>query len=93
MISNLAQLQVIHRYTKALTLRGSVNYGYSETVPLETGTTFRSFSILTGLNYRLTKQMSVDLNYEHNDFQTQTPGFGYTMLRNAVAIFLTAEWK
>ena len=93
MISNLAQVQVIHRYTKALTLRGSVNYGYSETIPLETGTTFRSFSILTGLNYRLTKQMSVDLNYEHNDFQTQAPGFGYTMLRNAVAIFLTAEWK
>ena len=56
MISNVAQLQVIHRYTKLLTLRGGVNYGYSQTVPLETNTTFRNFPLFTGLNYRLTKR-------------------------------------
>ncbi len=93
MISNVAQLQVIHRYTKLLTLRGGVNYGYSQTVPLETNTTFKNLSLFTGLNYRLTKQMSIDLNYDHNDFQTNTPALSYTLLRNAVAIFLTAEWK
>ena len=30
--------------------------------------------------------MSLDLNYDHNDFHTQSPGLSYTLLRNAVAI-------
>jgi hypothetical protein len=92
-ISNLAQIQVIHRYTKLLTLRGGVNYGYSQIVPLEANTTFRNFSLFTGLNYRLTKTMSLDLSYDHNDFLTQSPALNYTMLRNAVGLYLTAVWR
>ena len=93
MISNVAQVQVIHRYTKLLTFRGSVNYGYSQTVPLETDTTFTNFTLSAGLNYRLTKMVSLDLYYDHNDFNTQSPGISYTVLRNAVGFALTVEWK
>jgi len=92
-ISNNAQLQVFHRYTKLLTLRGAVNYGYNQTVPFSTNSTFSNFTLSAGLNYRLTKMMSLDLGYDHNDFKTQTPGLSYTVLRNAVGIYLTMEWK
>ena len=93
LISNVAQVQVIHRYTKLLTFRGSVNYGYSQTVPLETDTTFTNFTLSAGLNYRLTKMVSLDLYADHNDFNTQSPGISYTVLRNAVGFALTVEWK
>jgi opacity protein-like surface antigen len=92
-ISNVAQLQVTKRLTKELTVRGSANYGYSEVVPAETSVKFTSFTLSAGLNYRLTKYMFVDLYYDHNDFNTQSPGLSYVILRNAIGVGLTVEWR
>jgi hypothetical protein len=93
LISNVVQVQVVHRLTRLLTLRGSANYGYNETVPKTADTIFTNFTLSGGINYRLTKTMSVDLYYDHNDFKTESPGFGYTVLRDAVGLALTVEWK
>jgi hypothetical protein len=92
-ISNLAQLQVTHRYTRLLTLRGSVNGGYNQTIPLTTNTTFTNFTLSAGLNYRITKTFSFDLYYDHNDFKTDSPGLSYTVLRNVVGISLAMQWN
>jgi opacity protein-like surface antigen len=93
LISNVVQLQVVHRLTRLLTLRGSANYGYNETVPKTADTTFTNFTLSGGVNYRLTKTMSLDLYYDHNDFKTESPGLNYTVLRDAVGLALTVEWK
>jgi opacity protein-like surface antigen len=92
-ISNVAQLQVTKRLTKELTVRGSANYGYNESVPAEANVKFSSFMLSAGLNYRLTKYMFVDLYYDHNDFNTQSPGLSYVVLRDVVGLSLTAEWR
>jgi len=93
LISNVAQVQVSHRLTRLLTLRGSANYGYNQIIPTEANTTFKNFSLSAGVNYRVTRTMSLDLFYDHNDFKSDTPGLSYTVLRNAVGLALTAEWK
>jgi hypothetical protein len=93
LISNVVQAQVVHRLTRLLTLRGSANYGYNETVPKTADTTFTNFSLSGGVNYRLTKTMSLDLYYDHNDFKTQSPSLNYVVLRDAVGLALTVEWK
>jgi len=93
MISNVAQVQVSKRLTKELTARGSANFGYNEIVPTQSNTTFTNFTLSAGLNYRLTRYMFLDLYYDHNDFQTQSPGLSYVVLRNAVGVALTAEWR
>jgi hypothetical protein len=93
LISNVVQVQVVHRLTRLLTLRGSANYGYNEVVPKTAETIFTNFSLSGGINYRLTKTMSLDLYYDHNDFKTESPGFGYTVLRDAIGLALTVEWK
>jgi opacity protein-like surface antigen len=92
-ISNVAQLQVSNRLTKHITATGSVSYSYTEIVPTESNVTFTNFSLTAGLNYRLTKYMFVDLYYEHNDFNTQTPGLSYVLLRDTVGVGLTVEWR
>jgi opacity protein-like surface antigen len=92
-MSNVAQLQVSKRLTKELTMRGSANYGYNEVVPTESNVKFTSFTLSAGLNYRLTKYMFVDLYYDHNDFNTQSPGLSYVVLRDVVGLSLTAEWR
>jgi opacity protein-like surface antigen len=93
LISNVVQVQVVHRLTRLLTLRGSANYGYNETVPKTAETTFTNFTLSGGVNYRLTKTMSVDLYYDHNDFKTDAPGLNYVVLRDAIGLALTVEWK
>jgi hypothetical protein len=93
MISNVAQLQVSKRLTKELTARGSANFGYNEIVPTQSNTTFTNFGLSAGLNYRMTKYMYLDLFYDHNDFHTQSPSLDYVILRNAVGVMLTAEWR
>jgi hypothetical protein len=92
-ISNVAQLQVSRQLTKELTASGSVNYGFSEVVPTESNSKFTSFVLSASLNYRLTKYMFVELYYNHNDFNTQTPGLSYVLLRDVVGVGLTAEWR
>jgi opacity protein-like surface antigen len=93
MISNVVQIQVVHRPTRLLTLRGSANYGYNEIVPKTADTSFTNFSLSGGINYKLTKTMSVDLFYDHNDFKTESPGLSYVVLRDAAGLALTVEWK
>jgi hypothetical protein len=92
-ISNVAQLQVSKRLTRELSVRGSVNLGYNEIVPTESAVKFTNFTLSAGLNYRLTKYMFVDLYYDHNDFNTQSPGLNYVILRDAVGVGLTVEWR
>jgi opacity protein-like surface antigen len=92
-ISNVAQLQVSKRLTRDLSVRGSVNFGYNEIVPTESAVKFTSFTLSAGLSYRLTKYMFVDLYYDHNDFSTQSPGLNYVILRDAVGVGLTAQWR
>jgi hypothetical protein len=93
LISNVVQVQVVHRLTRLLTVRGSANYGYNETVPKTADTIFTNFTLSGGVNYRLTKTMSLDLYYDHNDFKTAAPGLNYVVLRDAVGLALTVEWK
>jgi hypothetical protein len=93
LISNVVQLQVVHRLTRLLTLRGSANYGYNETVPKTADTTYTNLTLSAGANYKLTKTMSLDLYYDHNDFTTQSPFINYTILRDAVGLAFTVEWK
>jgi len=92
MISNVATLQISHRLTRLLTLRGSANYGYNEIVPTESNITFTNLTLSAGLNYKLTRTMSIDLFYDHNDFTTDSPNLSYTLLRNVVGFALKAEW-
>jgi len=93
LISNVVQAELSHRLTRLLTLRGSANYGFNEIIPKEANTTFTSITFSAGLKYRLTKTMDIDVYYDHNDFKTATPTSGYTILRNAVGLTLTAEFR
>jgi hypothetical protein len=93
LISNVVQVQVVHRLTRLLTLRSSANYGYNETVPKSADTTYTNLTFSAGANYKLTKTMSLDLYYDHNDFTTQSPFLSYTILRDAVGLAFTVEWK
>jgi opacity protein-like surface antigen len=93
MISNVVQVQVVHKLTRLLTIRGTANYGYNETVPKEADVNFTNFTLLGGINYKLSKTMSLDLYYDHSDFKTESPGLSYTVLRDAVGLALTVEWK
>jgi opacity protein-like surface antigen len=92
MISNVAQLAVSHKLSRLLSLEGSVNYGFNETVP-DRSVKFTSFTGNAGLKYRLTKTMILDLYYTYNDFKTEQPGITYEILRNVFGFSLTAEWK
>lgn len=93
MISNVAQVQVIHMLDQHLRLRASANYGFNEIVPTSSNTTFNNFVFSTGLNYRVTRSLSVDLTYDYNNFETKSPGISYTVNRNVVGLMLTAEWR
>jgi hypothetical protein len=93
MISNVAQVQVIHMLDQHLRLRASANYGFNEIVPTSSNTTFNNFVFSTGLNYRITKSLSADLTYDYNNFETSSPGISYTVNRNVVGLMLTAEWR
>jgi opacity protein-like surface antigen len=62
-------------------------------VPAESNVKFTNFTLSAGLNYQLAKYMFVDLYYDHNDFNTQSPGLSYVILRDAVGIGLTVEWR
>jgi opacity protein-like surface antigen len=92
LISNVGQLQVTHLLSERLSLRGSTNYGYNETVP-DALAKFTNFTVSMGLNYKLTRTMAVDLFYIHNDFKTDSPGLTYTILRNVVGFALNAQWN
>jgi opacity protein-like surface antigen len=92
LISNVGTLAVSHKLSRLLSLQGTVAYGYNETVPDRT-VKFTSFTANAGLNYKLTKFMSMDLYYSYNDFKTEQPGSTIAVLRNVVGFALTAEWK
>ncbi|TXG86842.1 MAG: hypothetical protein E6R14_02250 [Thermomicrobiales bacterium] len=91
-ISNVAQVAVAHRLSKRLTLRGSFSYGYNEIVPGKT-ITFENLSGLAGLNYNLTRTMSVDLSYNYNNFTIKQPGTPFEVQRDVVMLSLTSRWK
>jgi opacity protein-like surface antigen len=93
LISNVAQIQITHRLEKHITLRGSANAGYNESIPREADTQFTNFTLSAGLNYRITKTFALDLYYDHNDFKTESPTVSYVMLRNLIGFSLTAEWR
>ncbi len=93
MISNVGQLQVTHRLEQHLTVRASANYGFNESIPSSADTQFTNITLSAGLNYRVTKTLSLDLYYDHNDFKTESPSINYVMLRNVVGFALTAEWR
>jgi hypothetical protein len=93
MISNVGQFMVTHRLEKHLTIRASANYGFNESIPVEADTKFTTFTLSGGLNYRISKTISLDLYYDHNDFKTEAPGVNYVILRDVIGLGLTAEWK
>jgi opacity protein-like surface antigen len=93
LISNVAQLQVTHRLERHLTLRGSVNYGFNESVPKSADTQFTNMTFSAGLNYMMTKTLSFDLFYDHNDFKTRSPSVNYVILRDVIGVALTTQWR
>jgi opacity protein-like surface antigen len=92
LISNVGTLAVSHKLSRLLSLQGTLAYGYNETVPDRT-VKFTSITANAGVNYKLTKTVSVDLYYSYNDFKTEQPGSTIAVLRNVVGFSLTAEWK
>jgi uncharacterized protein (PEP-CTERM system associated) len=90
-ISNVGRVEVIHRLSERLSLRGSANYAYNESVP-ERVVRFNALTLSTGLNYKLTRTMGVDLFYDHSDFKTDSQTLDFTILRNVVGLSLTALW-
>jgi hypothetical protein len=93
LISNVAQLQVTHRLERHLTLRGSVNYGFNESVPKSADTQFTNITVSAGLNYMVTKTLFIDLFYDHNDFKTESPTVNYVILRDVIGLSLTTQWR
>lgn len=90
-MSNVGRVEVIHRLSERLSLRGSANYAYNESVP-ERVVRFNALTLSTGLNYKLTRTMEVDLFYNHSDFKTDSQTLDFTILRNVVGLSLTAQW-
>jgi len=93
LISNLGQVQITHRLSERLSLRGSVNYAFNQIVPTQSGIQFNNFTVSTGLDYNLTRTMTVGLFYNHMDFKTESPTLNYSILRNVVGFSLTAQWE
>ncbi len=91
-ISNVATAGVSHRLSKRFSLRGNFSYGYNETVPGK-NIKFENLSALAGLNYNLTRTMSVDLSYNYNNFTIKQPGTPFEVQRDVVMLSLTAQWK
>jgi len=93
LISNVGTIQITHRLEKHITVRGSFNAGYNESVPRSADTKFTNITLSAGLNYRITKTFAVDLYYDHNDVKTETPTLNYSIVRNVVGFALTAQWN
>lgn len=91
-ISNVGQLVVTHYLSKRFSLRGSVSYGYNETVPGKT-VKFENFNALAGINYSLTRTMALDLSYGYNNFKLTQPGLPFEVQRDVVMLSLTSQWK
>jgi hypothetical protein len=91
-IGNVGTLSINHRLTRLLSLRGSVNYGFNETVPDNT-VKFTTFTAVAGVNYQITKTMGIDVYYNFNHFKTEQPTLTFDVLRNVVGFALTAQWK
>jgi opacity protein-like surface antigen len=92
MISNVGTIAVSHKLSRLLTLQGSVNYGFNETVP-DRKVKFTNLTAGAGLNYKLTKTMALDLYYTYNDFKTDQTALSFEVIRNLVGFSLTAQWK
>jgi hypothetical protein len=91
-ISNVAQVEVTQRLSKRFSLRGSFSYGYNEVVPMKT-VKFENLNAVAGMNYRLSRNTSLDLFYSYNDFKLTQPGVPFDVLRDVVMLSLTAQWK
>jgi hypothetical protein len=92
LISNVGQMALSHKLSRRLSLQGNVNYGYSESVP-GADVKYTNFSTGIGLNYKLTKIMTLDFFYNYSDFQFEGPGINYEVPRNLLGFSLAAEWK
>ena len=92
LVSNIGRAQVIYRLSERLNLRGSVSYAMNESVP-KGFAEYNNFSLSTGLNYKLTRTIGVDLSYNYYDYKTETETLDYRVLRNVWALMLTAEWR
>ena len=88
----MAQVAISHRLSKRFSLRGSFSYGYNEIVPGKT-IKFENRSALAGINYNLTRTMSLDLSYNYNNFTIKQPGTPFEVQRDVVMLSLTAQWK
>lgn len=91
-ISNVGQLVVTHYLSKRFSVRGSVSYGYNETVPGKT-VKFENLNALAGVNYSLTRTMALDFSYSYNNFKLTQPGLPFEVQRDVVMLSLTAQWK
>ncbi len=91
-ISNVGQLVVTHFLSKRFSVRGSVSYGYNETVPGKT-VKFENLNALAGVNYSLTRTMALDFSYSYNNFKLTQPGLPFEVQRDVVMLSLTAQWK
>jgi opacity protein-like surface antigen len=90
-ISNVGRVQLVHRLSERLSLRGSANYAFNETIPSRAK--FNNLTLSTGLSYNLTRSMVVDLFYDHLDFKTDSAALDFTILRDVVGVSLTAQWE
>jgi hypothetical protein len=90
-ISNVAQLGVTHQLTRRLNVVGSANYANSETFPDKS---FKYTTIGAGaaIRYELTRTLMADLSYSYQHYNNDFPTLKYTLIRQVVAISLTAHW-
>lgn len=88
MISNLAQVGISHRIYERLTVIGSVGYAYNELFP-NTNATFKSFTALSTLSYKLTRTITADLRYVFRNFDVDRPELQYQVSRHQVGFMLS----
>lgn len=89
--SQVGGVQISQRLSERLSLQGSANYSFNQSVSSQT-TKFSTLTLSTGLSYNLTRTMIVGLSYNHTDFTRESAGTDNVVLRNMVTLSLTAQW-
>ena len=92
LISHVAQVELSYQLSKRLRVTGRANYGVNETT--DSVIKFENQTASAVISYSLTRSLMADLSYSYSKFTTdQQTGLDFTVLRNVVAISLTAQWK
>jgi len=88
---HVAQLQVIHRLTPALTATLGGNYGTSESVGSNT-VDVKSYGVNAGINYVLTRWANLVASYSYFK-QESTGATGFSVNRTQVTVGITMTWQ